>query len=70
MLVPFSELNDTSKVWIYQANRTFSTDELVDITRKLDEFIVQWTAHGKGLKAGYDIPVSYTHLTLPTIYSV
>ena len=55
MLVPFSELNDTSKVWIYQANRTFSTDELVDITRKLDEFIVQWTAHGKGLKAGYDI---------------
>ena len=55
MLVPFSELSDNSKVWIYQANRSFSTDELIDITRKLDEFIIQWAAHGEGLKAGYDI---------------
>ena len=55
MLVPFSELSPTSKVWIYQANRTFTTDELVDISRKLDAFITQWSAHGEGLKAGYDI---------------
>ena len=55
MLVPFSELADTSKVWIYQASRTFTTDELVDITRKLDAFVTQWAAHGAGLKAGYDI---------------
>lgn len=55
MLVPFSELPDASKVWIYQANRTFTTDELVEITRKLDTFISEWSAHGEGLKAGYDI---------------
>lgn len=55
MLVPFSELSPTSKVWIYQANRTFTTDELVDISRKLDDFLTQWSAHGEGLKAGYDI---------------
>ncbi len=55
MLVPFSELAETSKVWIYQANRTFTTDELVDITRKLDDFMTEWAAHGVGLKAGYDI---------------
>ena len=55
MLVPFHELAETSKVWIYQANRSFTTDELVEITRKLDEFITDWSAHGAGLKAGYDI---------------
>ncbi|WP_010182237.1 hypothetical protein [Aquimarina agarilytica] len=55
MLVPFSELSETSKVWIYQANRSFSTDELIEITRKLDEFISGWAAHGSNLKAGYDI---------------
>ncbi len=56
MLVPFNELSDNSRVWIYQANRTFSTDELVDITRKLDNFIIDWAAHGAGLKAGYELP--------------
>ncbi|WP_010521834.1 hypothetical protein [Aquimarina agarivorans] len=55
MLVPFSELSKASKVWIYQANRSFSTDELVEITRKLDDFLTNWAAHGAGLKAGYDI---------------
>ena len=55
MLVPFNELAETSKVWIYQANRTFTVDELVEITRKLDGFITSWSAHGEGLKAGYDI---------------
>jgi len=55
MLVPFSELPASSKVWIYQANRTFTTDELVEISRKLDDFVTEWSAHGEGLKASYDI---------------
>ncbi len=55
MLTKFNELPNNSKVWIYQANRTFTTDELVDITRKLDDFIKEWTAHGATLKAGYEI---------------
>ena len=55
MLVPFSELPEAARVWVYQANRSFSTDELVDITRKLDDFLTQWTAHGAELKAGYEI---------------
>lgn len=55
MLISFSELPENSKVWIYQSNRSFSTDELVEITRKLDEFLTQWTAHGANLKAGYEI---------------
>jgi hypothetical protein len=55
MLVEFNTLPETSKVWIYQANRSFSESELVEITSKLDTFIENWTAHGSDLQAGYEI---------------
>lgn len=55
MLVPFNELPDTSRVWIYQANRSFSETELQEITAQLEQFITAWTAHGADLKASFDI---------------
>lgn len=55
MLVDFNTLPETSRVWIYQANRSFTLDELVDIEKKINEFLEQWTAHGADLKAGYEI---------------
>ncbi|MFC2147972.1 ABC transporter ATPase [Bacteroidota bacterium] len=55
MLVNFESLSDTARVWIYQANRSFSEEELVEITTALDSFISEWTAHGSNLKAGYEI---------------
>ncbi|AXT53923.1 ABC transporter ATPase [Aquimarina sp. BL5] len=55
MLVDFNELPDTSRIWIYQANRSFTSEELEEIKKRLDTFITQWTAHGADLKAGYDI---------------
>jgi len=55
MLVDFSSLPETSRVWIYQANRSFSEVELEEIKAKLDVFIENWTAHGSDLQAGYDL---------------
>lgn len=55
MLVPFENLPDSARVWVYQANRSFSQDELEEIKARLDEFLTQWTAHGSQLNAGYDI---------------
>ena len=55
MLVDFNSLPDESRVWIYQANRSFSEEELEEIHKKLDVFIEKWTAHGADLKAGYTI---------------
>ena len=55
MLVDFKTLPEHSRVWIYQANRSFSDEELTEITQKLDTFITNWTAHGADLNAGYDI---------------
>ncbi|NAS30146.1 ABC transporter ATPase [Flavobacteriaceae bacterium R38] len=55
MLVEFKDLPKTSRVWIYQANRGFSSEEIVEIKTKLDAFIENWTAHGSNLKASYEI---------------
>ncbi len=55
MLVPFENLPESSRVWIYQANRKLNEDEIEEIGRSLDQFIEAWTAHGKNLKAGYDL---------------
>jgi hypothetical protein len=56
MLVDFNTLPETSRVWIYQAGRSFSSDEISELRAMLDEFITQWTAHGSDLEAGYDLP--------------
>jgi len=51
MLVEFNTLPEESRVWIYQANRSFSEEELQEIESKLDVFIQNWAAHGSDLKA-------------------
>ena len=55
MLTDFSNLPDDARVWIYQANRSFTPNELEDIRQEMDAFLKDWTAHGSNLKAGYEI---------------
>ncbi|MFK2820370.1 ABC transporter ATPase [Flavobacteriaceae sp. LMIT009] len=55
MLVDFNSLPETSRVWIYQCNRSLTENEISEISNKLDTFIENWTAHGSDLMAGYDI---------------
>ena len=55
MLVDFNTLPEESRVWIYQANRSFSEDERNEIETKLKHFITDWTAHGKDLQAGFKL---------------
>ena len=55
MLVDFETLPEESRVWIYQANRSFSEEEIVELNSKLETFLEAWTAHGKDLQAGFKI---------------
>lgn len=55
MLVDFNVLPDDARVWIFQGSRSFSEDELAEISPALDRFIQDWTAHGIDLNAGYEI---------------
>ncbi len=56
MHIPFQDLPESSRVWIYQCNRTFSEQEQVLVKQKLETFLENWSAHGIPLQAGYEIP--------------
>lgn len=55
MLTQFENLPDDSRVWIYQANRKLTDDEVEKIAEKTEDFLVKWTAHGAELEAGFEI---------------
>jgi len=53
MLVSFDSLEGTSRIWIYQSNRSFSNNEVEKISNKIEHFISNWKRHGDDLKASY-----------------
>ncbi|WP_309613236.1 ABC transporter ATPase [Flavobacterium sp.] len=53
MYIPFENLPEDSKIWIYQSNRKFSDDEMTEIENELKVFIENWSAHGTELEASY-----------------
>ncbi|MGB1307721.1 MAG: ABC transporter ATPase [Oceanihabitans sp.] len=55
MLINFNELPEESRVWIYQANRSFTENEIEEISNKLNIFLENWAAHGSDLQAGFQI---------------
>lgn len=55
MLVDFSSLPDSSKIWIYQSNREFSNLEMEEVRSALKNFVSNWKRHGDDLRASFDI---------------
>ncbi len=55
MYVPFEEMPDHSRIWIYQSNRKFSDEEVQVIEQKLQEFTEQWVAHSTPLQTSFTV---------------
>lgn len=55
MYVPFENLPEDSRIWIYQSNRKFSETEVSEIETALQTFVEDWAAHGTGLDASFQI---------------
>lgn len=55
MYVPFENLPEDSRIWIYQSNRKFSETEVSEIETALKTFVEDWAAHGTGLDASFQI---------------
>lgn len=55
MLTEFKNLPDDSRVWVYQANRKMSDEEVSEITEKSNDFLTKWTAHGAELEAALEV---------------
>lgn len=62
MYVPIEQMPENSRVWIYQSNREFETDEVDLITNKVKAFLNNWKRHGNDLKASYCI--KYNHFIM------
>ncbi len=55
MLVPFDQLSDNSKIWIYQAEKELNNKQITLVKTKLENFLNTWQSHGKDLVASYKI---------------
>lgn len=55
MYIPFDEMPDTARVWIYQANRPLSEAEESSAFQMGQKFTKGWAAHGQPLQASIQL---------------
>lgn len=59
MHIPFDQLSNQSKVWIYASQAPLTGVQIAIISKELAAFTNDWQAHGVELKASYEI--RYNH---------
>lgn len=55
MFAPFEALDESARIWIYQAGRKFTEIEKNTISETLTTFTHSWVAHGNPLKTSFAI---------------
>ena len=55
MYVPFESLPGTARLWIYQADKRFTTAGKNIISDTLRAFVEGWMVHGQPMQASFDI---------------
>ncbi|MEP4091983.1 hypothetical protein [Reichenbachiella sp.] len=55
MYIPFEEMAETSRVWVYQADRLLSENDKLRLSAKCNSFLQQWATHGQSLKSSFQI---------------
>jgi len=55
MFVPFDQLSEYARVWIYQSSRPFTDLETSNVQSDLRAFVNAWTAHNVALLAYGDV---------------
>lgn len=55
MYIPFEEMAETSRVWIYQSNKSIGQADQAEMQAQCTSFFDQWAAHGQSLKSSFQI---------------
>ena len=55
MFTDYNSLPENSRVWVYQADRQLTIEEIEYISAKAIVFIEQWTRHGDDLKGSFTL---------------
>jgi hypothetical protein len=59
MYVDSSLMPADARIWIYQANRKLSEQEISSISGRAKEFLETWTAHDNALRASFQLHYGY-----------
>ena len=52
MYIPFHQLSDAARIWIYQASRPLEQEAKEAMLQKVQAFLEQWASHGHPLQCG------------------
>lgn len=55
MFVPFETLSPTSRIWVYQSNRSLSPGEVEYAETRLRDFTDRWAVHGSLLPCSFAV---------------
>lgn len=55
MYLPFDQLPDSSRVWVYVSARKFTPDEQSLIQASLKDFCGEWATHGNGMPTSFAV---------------
>ncbi|WP_335743860.1 ABC transporter ATPase [Tenacibaculum todarodis] len=55
MFVPFENLSEEAKVWIYPSSRKFHQPEIPELEKKIEDFITDWKSDDESFKASYQL---------------
>ncbi len=55
MYIPYHQLPDNVRIWVYAAPRTFTQAELAHIEAAAPAFLNGWAAHGTPLQASFQV---------------
>lgn len=55
MYLPFEDMPNEARIWVYQADRPFDEKEKTWIISKLVTFCNQWNTHGSLMPSSFDI---------------
>jgi hypothetical protein len=63
MLIPYHQLPENAKVWIYQSSRNFNVEEVAELSIDIEAFVEAWQSH--------QVPVLwFWFFVLQKIYSI
>ncbi len=52
---PVEQLSADSRIWIYQAERAFTENEMAEVKSRARDFVSKWTSHSKAVKADFEL---------------
>lgn len=59
MWIPFQNLPDTSRVWVFQAEKPIPQSEIERLYPEVKQFIEEWTSHQATVRASFEFQYDY-----------